>query len=305
MDHEPQPDETLSLRSDSFARGAHPAELRPALVVMRGLNVGLRYLLNEDRLVVGRAVDLAQIVLPDRSVSGAHAVVTRTAGEADPSFSIQDLGSRNGTYLNGVRLESSVPHPLRGGDRLEMGETTLKFTLMDAFEGQFYCHISDLMYVDDLTGLVNKRRFDADFQVSFEAAVRRGEPLSVLMLDMDRIKQINDTHGHQYGAHSIASTGKLIGAAMHPPALATRFGGDEFIAYLPGTPLAAAVELAKGLVEAVRNYAYELEGIRVYPTLSAGVAAFPDTARTREELVRHADEALYRAKQQGRDRVST
>ncbi|MGE3166598.1 MAG: diguanylate cyclase [Planctomycetota bacterium] len=304
MDDQRRHNETSFLAGAPFHRLTPAQELRPSLVVMQGANVGLRYLLNEARLVMGRGLDQAQLVLPDRSVSGVHAVVTRTGEGVTATYSVQDLGSRNGTFVNGTRLEGSETRVLVSEDRIALGETVLKFTLMDDAEGDFYGKISSLMYQDDLTGLVNKRRFDTDYHVSFESAVLRRRPIAVVMMDMDRVKQINDTHGHHYGAYTIAATGKLIGAAFRPPALATRFGGDEFIAYIPGLRADAAVEVAQSVVQAVRDFVYELDGVRVYPTLSVGVAAYPDAGPTPEELVRAADAALYRAKQNGRNQAS-
>lgn len=301
---DPPTNETSFLAAGQLLRSTPAQELRPSLIVIQGPNVGLRYLLNEDRLVVGRSMDQAQVVLPDRSVSGVHAAVTRSGAGVAATFAVEDLGSRNGTFVNGVRLEGRVPRVLASGDRLSLGESVLKFSLLDDTEGDFYGKISSLMYQDDLTGLVNKRRFDSEYHMSFEAAVRRGTPIAVVMMDMDHVKKINDTHGHHFGAYSISATGKLIGAALRPPALATRFGGDEFIAYVPGVRADGAVETARRIVQAVRDFAYELEGVRVYPTLSVGVAAYPESASAPEELVRAADAALYRAKQNGRNQAA-
>src|SRR5262249_10330592 len=155
-----------------------------------------------------------------------------------------------------------------------------------------------------LTGLVVPRSFNGRFRQTLAQCVTGGRPLAALMMDMDGLKRINDTHGHHAGAGTIAAVGKLIGEILPDDGLATRFGGDEFTAFAPGFDRARGLELGEQIRSAVKNRKFEFGEALVYPTISIGVAALPDDGNTVEQITRRADEALYRAKAAGRDCVS-
>jgi diguanylate cyclase (GGDEF)-like protein len=213
------------------------------------------------------------------------------------------LGSTNGTLLNGKRVPSAKR--LEAGDRIYVGACVVKFTFSDALEVGYHAQMDVLVGTDDLTGLVAKRRFDAAYVRAVEDARLTEGVLAVLMLDLDGLKKINDTHGHPVGAHTIAEAGKLIGQVVSPHGAACRFGGDEFAAYLPGLTKRNATRVAESIRSVVSRHRFEKDGVVVRPTISIGVAAFPDDGGAADVLLRKADEALYRAKKTGRDRVKT
>src|SRR5262249_46804139 len=126
---------------------------------------------------------------------------------------------------------------------------------------------------------------------------------AVMMLDLDGLKRINDTHGHPVGAHTISEVGKVIGAQVGTLGAACRFGGGEFAIFLPAHSKAQAKKIGETVRERIWSAEFEKDGVVVNPTISIGVAAFPEDATTPEQLVAKADEALYRAKRAGRDRV--
>lgn len=285
---------------DLGSRVACEVERRePVLVVVQGAEIGRRYLLNERRLILGRDPDQANLVVDDPSVSGKHAMlqVDREAGR----YGIIDLGSRNGTYVNGRRLEGG---PLREGDKLFVGGTVLKFAFHDPIEEKFHGELDQLMHVDSLTGLYVRRWFDQEYPRAFERAQREGVFFCVLMLDMDGLKAINDRHGHQLGSHCIAETGKLIRACLGANGAGARFGGDEFVAWLAPAGLEQALDVAEAIRLRVEGFRFEQAGVVVAPTLSIGVAERVPGVAGAEELLRLADDALYRAKKAGRNRVS-
>jgi diguanylate cyclase (GGDEF)-like protein len=134
---------------------------------------------------------------------------------------------------------------------------------------------------------------------------RGGRPLAVYMMDMDGLKKINDTHGHFAGATSIATVGGRLGklvTAEH--GLVSRFGGDEFSAFVPGISRDAALQLGERLRIAVAGEPVAIGDVAVRPTISIGLAWYPEDGAGVEVLTRHADEALYRAKAAGRNCVS-
>jgi diguanylate cyclase (GGDEF)-like protein len=196
--------------------------------------------------------------------------------------------------------------PLRPGDRLFLGKTIVEFQEQDAIREGFNAEVERLLSVDDLSGLMVKRRFDSQLASTVDA-VRAGRlpVVSVIVMDMDGVKAINDTHGHDMGAYTIGEAGHVIGATLAEQGFATRFGGDEFVAALPGISKDEAVELAERMRVAVVEHPYEKRGVQVRPGLSCGVAAMPGDADDAESLFRAADQAMYRAKRAGKNRIST
>ncbi|MCI3948279.1 MAG: diguanylate cyclase [Acidimicrobiales bacterium] len=150
---------------------------------------------------------------------------------------------------------------------------------------------------DGLTGLVNRRVFDEALGWSVAAAQRRDDPLSLVLLDLDHFKAVNDGQGHLRGDEVLRAVGRALERACRSADVAARYGGDEFAVLLPGCPREAARTTAERLREAVTA---EVTVARV--TASAGVATLPDDAGDGEQLVAAADRALYRAKGTGRDR---
>jgi diguanylate cyclase (GGDEF)-like protein len=168
-----------------------------------------------------------------------------------------------------------------------------------------------LAQTDDLTGLHNLRSFESNLIAILGEAQTRRKAASMLVLDLDRLKAINDAHGHLAGAEAVRAVGHLIAGCFDNGGVACRYGGDEFAVVLPGCDARAAFDAAENLRKAVENYAPVLAG-RGFPagalTVSVGIAVYlPDEASNAvligEELFRAADRALYRAKREGRNRV--
>ena len=273
----------------------------PVLIVLRGAQIGRRYLLNEQALVLGRREEQASVVIAgDPAISAAHCRI-----QHDPirdAYALVDLGSTNGTRLNGEPVARRTK--LRDGDKVMLGQTILKFTFHDVIEAEFHREVDRMMNIDELTGLVVLRVFEERFRRTLATCAAGGRPLAVLMMDMDGLKRINDTHGHHVGAHTIGEVGRRLGALLGPDGLVTRFGGDEFTAFAADRDRAAAMALGEAIRAALRAAPIEHGGAVVRPTMSIGVAAFPQDGETPERLTRCADEALYRAKAAGRDVVS-
>jgi diguanylate cyclase (GGDEF)-like protein len=161
------------------------------------------------------------------------------------------------------------------------------------------------MNLDDLTGLPVQRVFQVRFQEALQLCKRRAQPLAVFMMDMDGLKKMNDTHGHLVGAHSIATVGRRLGGIVQAAGgVVSRFGGDEFSAFVPEADRAQALAIGERMRAAVADVPITRDGITVNPTLSIGFAVYPEGGQLAEELTRKADDALYRAKAAGRNRVS-
>jgi len=301
------PDDSLlktqvSIPGDSLPSGSSPEDDRvPVLIVLQGHDIGRRYLINEASLVIGRHPQRAQLILTgDLEVSSTHVTIQRVGGH----FMATDLASTNGTSLNDRPLAPHEPNRLNDGDRLFVGRTVLKFTFQDQLEEDFHVHVERAMTIDELTGLVVKHAFDKLLGFAMTTALQSGAPLSVLMMDMDGLKQINDTHGHHVGAGTIAQVGEILGGIVNPRGCVTRFGGDEFTAFLEDCPRARGLQIAEEIRAAVEQHPFEIAGVVVHPTISIGLSSVPDDGRQAAEVVRAADAALYRAKGAGRNCVS-
>ena len=257
------------------------------------------YVSIDGPVVLGRDPD-CNIPLQDFGVSRRHAMISPTS---NGEFVLKDLQSTNGTRVNGMPIAQDCV--LRDGEKIIVGGTVLRFGLADQLDIDFHNEISTLVSTDSLTGLPSKRRFDQSLEFAMEDCGRKTLPLSLLMMDMDGLKKINDTHGHLFGAHAIGETGKLIARVIGNLGQACRFGGDEFSAFLPAHDIEAATALAKKIRLAVETAGLEKDGIPLKPTISIGVAAYPDTGEKLLELVASADGALYRAKAKGKNCVAS
>lgn len=268
----------------------------PSLTCLAGDQVGRRIMLADDRITLGRAPE-ATILVKDAHASRLHLAV-----EFDPAhghYLVRDLGSSNGTFLNGTRITEAV---LRDSDKVLIGNTILRFGWSDVFDLKYQTEIDNLINIDELTGLVVKRRFDEELNRYIAVARAQGSGLAMIMIDIDGVKQINDTHGHAYGAYTIAQIGKLIKAATEHRGLASRFGGDEFMAFVPDVTPDEAHQFAEALRRRIEVHPFEKDGIALKPTISAGVSELkPDD--TMISLFKRTDDALYLAKRTGRNRV--
>jgi len=157
---------------------------------------------------------------------------------------------------------------------------------------------------DDLTGLSNSRYLNDALRRETKRAARSGRPLSILFLDLDGFKQVNDTHGHQAGSRTLAEAAVIIRGCARETDIVARFGGDEFSVILPETGQEGAVSVATRIRERLSAARFlSSDGLAVRVTASIGVATFPDAAASAEELLRAADTAMYRVKASGKDGI--
>ncbi len=165
--------------------------------------------------------------------------------------------------------------------------------------------LTDMAHRDGLTGLFNHRYFREALQLELARATRYDRRFSLLFMDVDDFKVYNDTHGHLAGDEVLRKLAGILRAGARRSTVLARYGGEEFVALLPETEREGARRYAEAIIEAVAGYKFA--GGDTQPsrkvTLSIGVAAFPDDGTDGKSLLKHADDALYRAKQQGKNRV--
>ena len=157
---------------------------------------------------------------------------------------------------------------------------------------------------DHLTGLANRSAFEDHLLRAWYEYERRGDPLAVLIVDLDHFKAINDTYGHPTGDEVLRCTARLLGSSVRASDLVARYGGEEFVVVALDCPLAIAVNLAERFRARLAEHTISARGNDIRMTISAGIA-MADRAQQNGpmELLRHADEALYRAKRSGRNAV--
>ena len=164
-------------------------------------------------------------------------------------------------------------------------------------------HAKLLSETDDLTGLFNTRGFAIAANRLFGQATRYGRPASVLMVDSDSLKHINDTHGHEAGSRLLRQIANAVQSELRASDVPARYGGDEFIVLLPETPPKGAADVAERIRAAIASRPLAINGQNVAATVSIGIACYPEDGRTLDALAARADRALYQAKQEGRNRV--
>ncbi len=256
---------------------------------------------------MGRALE-ADVRVNDTQVSRQHAKITATAN-ADKhatDYVLTDLDSRNGTFLNGRRVRRET---LENGDKISIGETILRFDLLDEIDREYQRQIHRLISHDDLTGLLSSRSFFSELRREAGRATAENRPFCVLMMDGDTFKGVNDKYGHLTGSKTIEEIGYSIMTNLRSGDAAARFGCDEFAAFLLDAELPQALVAAERMRESIESYPFSVlrQGKTKethHITVSIGVASFPTDSSDPIELVEMADSALYRAKREGRNRVA-
>ena len=160
-----------------------------------------------------------------------------------------------------------------------------------------------LSETDELTGLYNTRGFAIVADRLFGQASRYKRAISVLMVDSDNLKAVNDTHGHEAGNRLLRQLAERIQAELRYTDVPARFGGDEFVVLLPETPARGAFDVAERIRDSMAAKPLVYDGTAVRSTVSIGVASFPEDGHTMDALVARADRALYKAKHEGRNKV--
>ena len=196
----------------------------------------------------------------------------------------------------------SVDRPFTDDDVESLG--ALARQVETAIENTFlYEEATRLSITDGLTSLWNRRHFDLSLAGEVQRGIRFGSPFSVVLLDLDRFKPINDQFGHQVGDAALVEVAHRLTSAIRDVDLVARVGGDEFGLILPNTGLAGALRLADKVLGVLRSSPMEFDGRVIDLAASAGVASYPEHGRNGRELVAAADAALYRAKRGGGGRA--
>ena len=297
-----QPEEETDVTWTAIPRFPAPSVKHAYLLVLAGPQFGEVFPLPSDREVeLGRRDD-ADIQIRDDGVSRRHATI-RVDGEG---AIVTDLESANGTFVDGRRLPQVR---IADGARIQVGgHTTLKFIWADELEALYQMRLAESALQDPLTGLYNRRHLDERLASELAASLRHGRVLSLLMIDIDHFKQVNDDRGHLAGDEALKMVAFVLRGAVRKEDVLARYGGEEFVVIARETPLDGARALGERIRRAVEKSRFAWQGGELSVTVSVGVTIAAGLAeyvpgRTEREVIEAADRALYLAKQQGRDRV--
>jgi two-component system cell cycle response regulator len=293
-------DETSVKESDTLKLKLNQARKSPpCLVIIHGKPLGRQFILDTGPKVIGRKAG-CEILVRDRSVSKVHAEISRDEKE---NLFITDMNSTNGTAVNNKILEPNTAFPLSDGDFLKLGNVVLKFTAGGKIDNVFYQAISDLANRDELTGVLNRKGIMYALDEQFDNARVVGEPFSVIMLDFDNFKSVNDKFGHAAGDFVLKETGRILESAIRSNDFVGRFGGDEFLLLLVNTSLSIACEVAERVRSQIRGREFFFEGNKISLTVSLGISSLDSSILSGSDLFKVADMAHYNAKRRGGDRV--
>ncbi|MEM1417795.1 MAG: GGDEF domain-containing protein [Myxococcota bacterium] len=272
---------------------------RGTLTMLAGPTPGAVFPVEIDEVVIGRGRD-ATLRVDDRGLSRRHVRIRRR----NDRFWIEDLGSTNGTFLNGDRVLMATP--LEDGDRVQAGKNTLLcFQLQDELEQKAAQKLYDSAVRDALTQVYNRRYLDERLASELAYAQRHATPLSLMLVDLDHFKGINDTFGHPAGDAVLRTVAATLARVVRTEDLVARYGGEEFCVLARGISPEGATRFGERIRETLAELAIAVGDKTLRVTASLGVSTFDGAHPFADasSFLHAADVALYQAKNTGRNRV--
>jgi diguanylate cyclase (GGDEF)-like protein len=275
-------------------------EARATLTVLTGVHAGQLVAIDGKAVTIGRARD-ADLMVDDVGVSRHHARISHAPAGG---FSVEDLGSTNGTFVGTTRIGVAL---LSRGDLVQLGpHLRLRFAIVDSAEEALYRQLYESSVRDPLTHVYNRRYLADRLPAEIARARRAGGDVAVLMIDLDALKTVNDSYGHLAGDQALCAIATRILRELRVEDLLARYGGDEFAVLAVGTDAAHARRLAERIRCAVEELRMMARGREVRITTSIGIASLSEVAPDDEPagaLLAMADARMYRAKTSGKNKV--
>jgi len=278
------------------------SERRPYLLVLSGPQLGEVFPLDPEReFVLGRD-PACEIPLRDTGVSRRHAGILAGAAGAR----LRDMGSTNGIFVEGIRVADCE---LQDGQRVQMGmHTALKYCLCDDLEIGYQRRLAEGALLDPETGLFNRRHFDDRLSAELVTSSRYTRPMSLLLVDVDGFRRVNEVHGRAAGDEALGLVSRLVKSAVRREDILARISGEQFGVVARETPLSAGRALGERIRKAVERGHISVRGQELMLTVSVGVVGIDaigsyTTTRTENEVLVLAEAALRRALQGGGNRV--
>jgi two-component system cell cycle response regulator len=279
-----------TLRAPLEAEGFAVAEVDDAATALERLRAVPHRVVLADIALAGGAFELLDALTTDPDLAGTSVVLLS-----------DDLA--DGSVVEGLARGASdcLRKPVEPIEAVVRVRAALRLADLRQKLREGNERLTELAATDDLTGLLARRFLESHLRGLVAAAARHRRPLSVVMLDVDHFKEINDMHGHSVGDFVLRTVVGRMQSRLREEDLLGRWGGDELILVLPDVDLDGALVVAEGLREAIAETEVKVDGDPIPVTISAGAAAW--SGETGPELVERADAALYEAKAAGRDHV--
>ncbi len=255
---------------------------------------GRRFVLDGDELIIGRSSD-AHIQVDRDSVSRRHARLSKVDG----GWQVQDLQSTNGSYVNDVPIRE---HKLAPGDQLKVGSAIFRYLAGSSMETLLLDELYQIAVRDGLTHALSRRAFVEAMEREVHRAHKLLRPLTLLAIDIDHVKQVNDNYGHLSGDFVIKELARRIRKKCERFELLCRYEGTQFLLLLPETNQTVAQTRAEDLRLAASSESFSFEGDSLSITVTVGVVSLSPDGDT-VALLRQSQEAVQRGKKQGRNRV--
>jgi two-component system cell cycle response regulator len=273
----------------------HATTTQSCLVVIYGLDLGRKYNLEKNTVIIGRS-SKCDIQVDQESVSRNHAKIINSGEDVV----LCDMGSTNGTYINDELVQE---HTLSDGNLIKIGRTIFKFLSGKNIENAYHEEIYRLTTIDGLTQVFNKRYFMETLERELSRSRRYGRDLSLVIFDIDHFKNVNDTFGHLAGDYILKQLAELVKLNIRREDFLARYGGEEFAVILPELEHLQAMRMAEKVIKLISEYDFLFEGNHIPITVSIGVATLNEDVSEAIEFIKIADTNLYEAKKTGRDRV--
>jgi diguanylate cyclase (GGDEF)-like protein len=264
------------------------------------IDFGKHFLLKKSKTLLGRD-NTNDISLYDEKISKVHCEITVIkSSQGIEQIILKDLDSTNGTYVNSEMIKQIT---LNAGDKIQIGDTVLNLSYNDELEKEYHAKLFNYAVRDTYTGLYNKRFIINELENISRIARRSGRVFSIIIIDIDDFKQINDLYGHLSGDEYLKSIAELFTQSLREQDIAGRIGGDEFLILLPETTIDGAFQLAIRIRKNVEEFILKYLNFKIKTTISAGVCQYENTIKDVNELLDIADQALYEAKRSGKNNV--
>ena len=289
-------------RMNSGQGALDESEFVISFTVIHGSEVdfGKHFLFSQSPILIGREKTNA-LCLEDDKVSKVHSEVNIIRNQELEQVVIKDLDSTNGTFVNGEPVRQAV---LKSGDKIELGDSVLRFHYKDEIEEEYHSKLFTFAATDSLTGLYNRRYIVNELENQSKIARRNERIFSLIIIDIDNFKHINDIFGHLAGDDYLKKMAFVLNRSLREQDICGRIGGEEFLIILPETDLEGALNLANRIREQIEKTELIHQGRVVKTTVSAGISQFGLHASKSRELFNMADMALQIAKKTGKNTIT-
>lgn len=293
-------DETATLDRDAVQSLVDEQSQNAYMIVISGPRTGEMLQVEQESLILGRDRESVDVWFDDSGVSRQHARILQRASRG---VIIEDLDSLNGTFVNGERIDDATE--LDEGDKVTLGSTTiLKFTVQDDLDAQFQRQLYQSSVRDQLTGAYTKAYLLEQLDAEMSFANRAGRDVGLVLLDIDHFKQVNDNYGHIAGDQILEDLADTIRRQTRNEDLFARYGGEEFAVMTRETGLEETETLAERIRRVIEQKTFIADGEEISITVSVGLTTLMEcSAKTPENFIDASDDALYEAKQSGRNCV--